>query len=170
MTGPYLSLIARIDRFAASVHARYPMQMTCHPTCAECCQAGLTLVMVEAIAVGRALGIEVDRILLQAGQPPLHTEGKCALLGPDNLCRAYEARPIICRTHGLPLLYPDQEGLTICEKNFHEVTPHNSAILDMSAVETALFAANLDFCRRHGYNPSARVAIDRLASLIPPDE
>ena len=36
----------------------------------------------------------------------------------------------------------------------------------MSTVETALFAVNLDYCRRKSLNPLARVPIDRLASLV----
>jgi hypothetical protein len=142
------------------------MQIACRPGCTDCCQGGLTVVVVEAIVIGRALNIAEERILLQAGQPPLHTQGRCTLLGSDELCSIYPARPLICRTHGLPLRYPDTPELSLCEKNFGTSTPHNSAILEMSNVETALFAANLDYCRRNGLNPMARVALDRLASLI----
>jgi hypothetical protein len=161
----YLAFRTRIDRFIESVRARYSEQIACGPRCTECCQAGLTLVMIEAVFLGAALGISEERVHLQAGQPPIFVEGQCALLVKDNLCTAYNARPLICLSHGLPLRYPDQDAITFCEKNFISETPHNSAVLDMKNVETALFAINLDYCRQAGLNPLARVAIDRLASI-----
>ena len=166
MLSSYYALQTRIDRFITSVRARYGEQIICRPQCAECCQAGLTLVMVEAVAIGTAFGAEEERIYLQAGQPPLYEEGKCALLGSDDYCRIYKHRPLICRTHGLPLKYPDNDEIVVCPKNFVSQTPHSSAVLDMANMEASLFAVNLDYCRRAGLNPLARIAIDRLAKLL----
>ena len=106
MLKSYYALRTRIDRFSTSVRARYSDEIVCAPGCAECCQAGLTLVMVEAVVLGLALDIPEERIHLQAGQPPFSEEGSCALLSPDKLCTVYATRPLICRTHGLPLQYP----------------------------------------------------------------
>ncbi|MCP4675261.1 MAG: YkgJ family cysteine cluster protein [Deltaproteobacteria bacterium] len=162
------SLCTRIDRFSASVRARYGDQIACQAECADCCQAGLTLVMIEAVAIGVAYGIDAERIHLQAGQPCLQTEGRCHLLNDNDLCTIYENRPLVCRTHGLPLDYSDKDntGVTYCEKNFISRAPHRSAVLDMTNLETALFAVNLDYCRKLGLNPMARVTIDRLALLL----
>ncbi len=162
------SLYTRVDRFYMSVRARYGDQMDCHAGCSDCCLAGLTLVMIEAVAIGEAHGIDAERIFLQAGQPCLQTEGHCRLLDKDDHCTIYDERPLICRTHGLPLDYSDKDdtGLTCCEKNFFSRAPHPSAVLDMTNMETALFAVNLDYCRKVGLNPMARVAVDRLALLL----
>lgn len=165
MTKSYLAFRARIDRFVDSVKARYNEQMTCRPGCATCCQAGLTVVMVEAVVIGESLGIEEDRILLQAGQPPLSTEGTCAMLDEDELCLIYGAHPVICRTHGLPLHNVGDDYISICDKNFLYEAPHISAVLDVGNMETSLFAVNLDYCRKRGLNPMARVSIDRIAIL-----
>ena len=67
----YIALLKRVDRTADSIEARYGEHIACRPTCEECCVAGLTLVMVEAVVIGEALGIPEERIQLQAGQPPL---------------------------------------------------------------------------------------------------
>jgi Fe-S-cluster containining protein len=166
MLKSYEALRTRIDRHIASVRARYTEQIICRPTCTDCCEAGLTLVMVEAVAIGRMFDIEPERVYLQAGQPSHFNTGRCAMLTADNLCGVYGERPLICRTHGLPLIYPESKEMTYCEKNFLSRAPHISAALDMNNLETALFAVNLDYCRKSGINPMSRVAIDRLAALV----
>ena len=161
----YLQLRTRVDRFVESVTARYSEQIVCKPGCSSCCVAGLTIVMVEAVVLGKALGLDPERVFLQAGQPPLKTEGYCPLLDDDNRCIAHGERPLICRTQGMPLKYPDSEEISVCELNFVGLEPHGSAVFDMGNLETALFAANLDYCQRVGLHPLSRVAIDRLFQL-----
>lgn len=166
MLESYFSLRTRIDRFSASVRARYSDEIHCRRGCCDCCQAGLTLTAVEAVSLGQALGVCRERVLLQAGQHPLSTDGRCSFLGTGGVCGVYEGRPIVCRTHGLPLSYPDGPDIVTCEKNFTLQPPHRSAVLSMENVETALFAVNLEFCRKTGVNPMSRVPIDRIAELV----
>ena len=165
----YVYLRDRVDQFADSVRDRHGDQMVCGPTCADCCDGGLTLVLVEAVALGVENGIEEKRIHSLAGLPPLHTEGRCTLLNDDKLCAAYASRPLVCRTHGLPLKYADTDGVNICEKNFTSQTPVESAVLDAENMQTALFAVNVDYCNKNGLDPLARVALDRVAGLMEPD-
>jgi uncharacterized protein len=166
MLKSYFTLRKRIDRFSSSVRSRYGEEFTCHPGCAECCEAGLTVVIVEAVVIGESLGIEENRIFLQAGQPALQSEGKCAFLDNRDFCKIYGAHPLICRTHGLALKYPEQKQIEHCTKNFVGQTPHGSTVLDATSTETALFAVNLEYCQRAGLNPMTRVAMDRIASLV----
>ena len=161
----YLALYKRVERMAESIEARYGEHISCRPTCTECCQAGLTVVLVEAVVIGESMGIPEERILLQAGQLPLTEEGACAMLTEDGLCRIYKHHPILCRTHGLPLRY-DDNNIMACYKNFLVEEPHDSAIIDMQDVNTQLFNANFDYCRKRGLNPMARVAIDRIFQLM----
>lgn len=161
----YLLLRARVDRFAESIRARYPEQIACRPGCASCCPAGLSLVIAEAVTLGQALDIEPDRIHLQAGQPSHREDGPCDLLDAHGRCAVYADRPLICRTHGLPLKYQERGDYVVCEKNFVSQAPHASSVLDMENVEKMLFAANLDYCRRLGINPLVRVAMDRVCAL-----
>lgn len=164
MPDGYLALVKRVDRLADSIEGRYGEHISCRPTCDECCVAGLTVVLVEAVIIGKALGIPEERIQLQAGQPPLSDEGRCAMLTDDGLCKIYKNHPIICRTHGFPLRYDDNQ-ISVCYKNFLVKIPHESAIIDMEDINTALFNANFDYCRKRGLNPMARVAMDRIAEL-----
>jgi Fe-S-cluster containining protein len=122
-------------------------------------------VLVEATVIGTALGIAEERIHLQAGQPPLREEGYCAMLTDEGHCRIYRNHPIICRTHGFPLRY-EENLVTVCDKNFTERNPHETAIIDMQDINTALFNANFNYCRQMGLSPMARVAIDRIYELM----
>jgi Fe-S-cluster containining protein len=48
------------------------------------------------------------------------SDDDCIFLN-NHKCTIYEARPIICRTHGLPLLFVGEQGnweLSACELNF----------------------------------------------------
>jgi Fe-S-cluster containining protein len=161
----YFSLRDRVDRFAASVRARYRELIQCKVGCSSCCQAGLTLTMIEAVVLGEALDVSEENIHLQAGQSPLSENGSCALLTEDRACSAYLARPLVCRTHGLALRYSDRSDIVHCELNFVQSPPHISSVLDMDNLETALFAVNLEYCRKLGINPLSRVAIDRIGAL-----
>jgi hypothetical protein len=162
---PYLQLRDRTDRFVESVTARYAEQIVCRAGCASCCQAGLTITIVEAVVVGEALGLSAERVFLQGGQDALCNSGRCALLDDAGHCRIYEARPLVCRTQGMPLLLPDDDRISICELNFIGLAPHQSAVLNTENLEAALFAANLDYCQKNGLHPLTRVALDRLAQL-----
>ena len=167
MTDPhnYLQLRTRVDRFVDSVIGTYPERIACRAGCNQCCAPGLSVVMVEAVLVGRALGISQERVFLQAGQPPLSERGACALIDASGSCAAYAERPLTCRVQGLPLKYPDDPVLSVCPLNFVGAEPHPSSVFDLEKLETALFAANLDFCQRAGLRPMSRVALDRLAQL-----
>lgn len=161
----YIQLQARVDRFVDSVVSRYSEQISCRAGCNLCCAPGLTVVMVEAVAVGRALGIPQERVFLQAGQPPLSETGSCALLDASGSCSVYADRPLTCRVQGMPLRYPKEDRIDSCELNFVDYEPHPSAVFDMNNLESALFAVNLDFCKHAGMRPMSRVALDRLAEL-----
>ncbi|MFW6313342.1 MAG: hypothetical protein ACOC2N_05605 [Spirochaetota bacterium] len=50
-------------------------------------------------------GPESDLKRGHAAPPDLSAAKRCAFLGRAGECTVYEARPLICRTHGLPLAY-----------------------------------------------------------------
>jgi len=161
----YFQLRDRTDRFFESAASRYRDQVMCRPGCSRCCVGGLTVVMVEAIAIGGGLGIPSERIHLQAGQLPLSDGGSCAFLDNRGHCRIYAHRPLVCRTHGMPLLQQGDGTISVCDLNFTEVSPHSSIVLNTENLHAALFATNMVYCRSSGVEPHSRVALDRLAQL-----
>ena len=117
--------------------------------------------------------LPLEAALLQRGLPAGQAagprrEGECALLG-HGLCTAYSLRPVICRTQGLPLAYVDetlaQIDVSACPLNFAEDVDFDlDDLFFMDAFNERLAALNLLYCRRHGLDATARVAI---ADLIP---
>ena len=86
--------------------------LNCKPGCCHCCQDDLTMTPAEA-AVIKKLFPDLKH------QKP-HAKGLCPFLDDQGLCRIYEARPYICRTHGLPLRWISEDGneqRDICEIN-----------------------------------------------------
>jgi len=91
------------ERIAAVFAAAYGAILRCGQGCTACCQDDLTVFEVEALRLRAEYAP-----LLDAGEPgPV---GACAFLGTDGACRAYEARPYVCRTQGLPLRWLEEDG------------------------------------------------------------
>ena len=51
---------------------------------------------------------------------PEQSEKSCVFL-VNNECAIYPVRPIICRTHGLPIMYPDRQNIDACPLNFTDI-------------------------------------------------
>jgi hypothetical protein len=99
------ALAARADAHFARVLDAFPTQMHCHAGCCACCAPNLSVMLVEALAV--CAGLEAlpraTRVRLAAAAAHDLPASRCALLLSDR-CAVYAWRPLICRTHGLPVL------------------------------------------------------------------
>ncbi|RKD88226.1 YkgJ family cysteine cluster protein [Mangrovibacterium diazotrophicum] len=109
----YQRFIANVDKLTESLSSLHSKHMQCRKGCDLCCM-NYRIFPVEYFAVQQALS-----------EKPVKTmeskDGSCVFL-KDHACQIYEHRPFICRTHGLPLLYmnEDQWELSACELNFTE--------------------------------------------------
>jgi hypothetical protein len=65
-----------------------------HEGCGECCGRFLPLFAHEAVALRYAA-----RNLEIPPEPPNAVDMRCPLLGADNRCMAYDARPTVCRVY-----------------------------------------------------------------------
>jgi hypothetical protein len=95
--------LADLSRFHAETEEqvrllakRHAGRLKCARGCSSCCIDGLRVFEVEAERIRREAATDL------AGCPP-RAPGACALLSEDGACRAYAARPYVCRTQGLPL-------------------------------------------------------------------
>lgn len=158
----YRDLICRVDELCAGIGEKFPEEIVCRAGCAGCCRH-LTLLPVEAVALAVALhGLPpdlADMIRNRARQSA--PDGPCPLL-MDDRCLLYAARPLICRTHGLPLLtrLDGTPRVDFCPENFRGVTNlPGSAVIDLERLNTALVAVDALFCR--DYFPDGRADRER---------
>jgi Fe-S-cluster containining protein len=124
-------------------------QITCSAGCSSCCTA-ITLFPVEAAALNAALEAlpEAHRTAIRLHVAAQAGGERCPLL-EDHRCLLYAARPIICRTHGLPIMYTEgnQRKADCCPLNLNdEALPvSGSAIIDIDRLNTLLVAVNALF-------------------------
>lgn len=70
-------------------------RMQCRKGCFSCCVDDIDVFGIEA----ENIRSKYPEVLKQSPNAP----GMCAFLDKEGACRIYDARPFVCRTHGLPL-------------------------------------------------------------------
>lgn len=170
-------LWAKIERFGRVVEARHGDEMPCRKGCHACCVEGLTVTRVEAEAIVEAVATlgEEARALLRRNLEAPRGEG-CVALDDDGACLVYEGRPLVCRTHGLPLRLKQARGLPVldaCNLCFTR-TPlsslDRSLVLDQTTLSTILFAIDAAASDADGAPRGERFSIDDVlrAALTAP--
>jgi len=120
----YNALVQKIDDKATEITAKHSPQINCKKGCHSCCLPNISVSKVEAVRIQDFLFDNPD-ILVQARhlqQENPHRGTRCSFLDKEGGCLIYEARPIICRTHGLPirLREDDKTVESWCPLNFQE--------------------------------------------------
>ena len=145
----YYQMVVRVDALCRGIQDVLSSQITCSEGCSSCCTA-ITLFPVEAAALNAALEAlpQADRAAILCHVAEHAAEERCPLL-EHHRCLLYDARPIICRTHGLPIIYTEgneQKG-DCCPLNLSESEQpvSGSAIIDLDRLNTLLVAVNALF-------------------------
>ena len=176
----YREFTGLVDGLCADLSDRYRDRMACRLGCSECCTA-ITVQPIEAAAIADWTAA--------SGQPiePARADGQesCAFLR-GGACAVYAARPLICRTHGLPLLYLIEEyeldgrpaaaespewRIAWCELNFTGVDDDElerlfepGTVLNMEELNRRLAGLNAEFLatpRGAAWKSGARVELGR---------
>ncbi|MDX9942924.1 MAG: YkgJ family cysteine cluster protein [Bacteroidales bacterium] len=110
----YIKMRDEVDAHCARLYALHSSHLNCGEGCDKCCM-DFGIFPVEYYSI-----IEQASKDLTKGQQQT-SEMDCPFL-VDHRCVIYAARPIICRTQGLPLLFMGEEGweLSACELNFNQ--------------------------------------------------
>lgn len=157
------SLAAEVNRLESHLAG----QLKCRPGCASCCIA-FSVLPIEAEnlrqAIKRLPRETKEKIAAHAASAP----ESCPLLC-DHLCAAYDARPIICRTHGLPLAYLNEEmqafEVSACPLNFGDDFEFcQEDLLFMDRFNAELSELNLRYCRSCGLDAAERIPIAGVIS------
>ncbi len=166
-------------------------EVRCGPGCVSCCFTDLTVCRVEADFILRGVsehGLELRSLLdatpgdrrglsnglvsqVSAGGPPEKITfvlgppapgtRPCPFLSSPGTCAIYELRPIICRTHGVPILADGRRD--VCPAN----KPGTALVapLNLEWLNTTLFAIDQVYCREQG-RPPARVSLTGIAQAV----
>lgn len=186
MTTDYDRLVAKVDALCATIEARCVDALACRGGCAGCCQVELTVARVEALAVVQALEslppVSRAGIAARAAEPPGGTP-RCVMLDEHDLCAIHPARPLVCRTQGLPLLYPsglvpaeavklrtNRGEVTVCPLNFRERDPEAPELVDAERIDTLLALVDRLAAERDGTMVGKRFSLRALAAGERPEE
>ncbi|MCM0084427.1 YkgJ family cysteine cluster protein [Geomonas sp. Red32] len=141
----YLTLVGRVDELCGRTASSLASHISCTPGCDSCCRH-LSIFAVEAAALRQALSRRptAEAGVIRSSAEESTPDGHCPLL-KGGLCLLYEARPIICRTHGLPLLITreGEQEVDFCPRNFQELESiPGSAVIDLERLNAVLAAIN----------------------------
>lgn len=145
----YRNLRSEIDEEIKRLEELHGTDITCHPGCTACC-VNLTVFPVEFFAILEDLkeaGSLNSNLRFEETVP-------CGFLNEQGLCRIYPFRPIICRTHGLPILFLDESReapaweVSFCELNFRDkpaIEFTDEMLLDIETINAELNRINDHF-------------------------
>jgi len=141
----YNQLTLRVDALCDGIAASLGEQITCSAGCSSCCTA-ISVFPVEAAAMRDALDCLPERQAEEIRQHVSeHAEGeRCPLLF-RNRCLLYDVRPLICRTHGLPIVYTSEgrRSSDCCPLNLTETeSVSGTSAVDLDKLNTLLVAVN----------------------------
>lgn len=125
----YRLLVAEADKRFSEMLENYGEQVKCGVRCSDCCSSVFGLFLVESVYLNYEFGRldrkrrreilqrgekadrelrEIERKLAGYGQPEAQVAAmgreriRCPLLGSEEKCLLYEARPLTCRVYGIP--------------------------------------------------------------------
>jgi len=141
----YLSLRNEIDAQTEALWNQHHNNMACKKGCDQCC-LDFDVFPLEFDVIKEQVEREYPEVLDRS--TPEESGEKCFFL-TNHQCSLYNARPIICRTHGFPLLYMNEAGdqweLSHCELNFTQVDEdyfHEENTYPQDTINSKLFMMN----------------------------
>jgi Fe-S-cluster containining protein len=163
--------LVKIDEAVAHMSARAGDALTCKRGCDSCCTDGLSVLPVEAAL------IEAHAAANGARPPDQQREGMCAFLDDEGACTVYEARPVLCRTHGLAFKSESTDtsrGLRIfsdevsaCALNYTARAPAPNEVLDATKLMMLLVTVDRRYRARVGLeDDTGRVPLLELARSL----
>jgi hypothetical protein len=136
----YRVLCEYCTALARRVECRFGSAWQCRPGCGGCCQLQTVCGLEAAVLLASGAG--------NASAPCKVGDEECCLLR-DGLCRFYRYRPLICRTHGLPLASAELTGgeVDCCPLNLPALAGgeelEEDLVLDLDLVTENLLRLNL---------------------------
>lgn len=165
----YGELCGKVDAFFARVQGRHGADMQCAAGCSACCLGRLSVTGVEAEEIRSAVAsLSAEARRRVAARAAVEGKARCAALEEDGRCAIYSARPLVCRSHGLPIRMTTERGLPVvssCHLNFTAAGPEaadQDCILDQATLSLTLGAIARAHAGETGGDPAERVSLADL--------
>lgn len=140
----FVQLQNKSDISCGELHRLHHQHTVCRKGCDQCCM-NFNLLPVEFYSILNS--IEGKKIEIQL----TGNDEDCPFL-VNHSCQIYESRPLICRSHGLPILTMDEEGedweLSFCPLNFTKADDNyftNENCYQQDVFNSKLYLLNQDF-------------------------
>lgn len=168
------ALFAKVEGFFTAAKAREGADITCHAGCSDCCRR-FTVTGLEAEVISEGLaGLTAARREELSARARDDTTTVCPALDEGGRCAIYAHRPVICRTHGLPIRFTEEHAgrslpmLDACPKNFvgrdlAGVSP--ASVMDQTTLSTILGALDAADADERGRVRGQRVGIVELLAM-----
>jgi Fe-S-cluster containining protein len=111
----YIEVRNTIDKHVSALEKKHKKHMVCRKGCDLCC-VDYSIFPVEFYSIQKEIN---ERNYTTTKSKATNAES-CVFL-ENHACTIYAERPVICRTHGLPLIFANDDGefeLSACELNF----------------------------------------------------
>jgi uncharacterized protein len=186
MSSEYDALVAKVAAFTEQTAARRAADLQCKRGCDACCRVSLSVGPLEAAAVQAGLALLPAARRAQVRERGLSAlareqagdhEPRCAMLDDDGGCAIYAQRPLVCRTQGHALRYPDgliplesvraragQGDVTWCPLNYRGEPPRPEDVLEAERVDQLLALVQQRYAAEQRVDPLARIALSALAA------
>ncbi|RXQ95943.1 hypothetical protein EO244_06475 [Ancylomarina salipaludis] len=160
----YLQLRTEISELSDKLGALHKNEMACKKGCSSCCM-NFQVLPVEYFSILKELKKNPPQ---QFNELDAEHDDCCFLI--KDMCQVYGARPIICRTHGLPLLFMNEGGdaweLSACPLNFTEFDDfHTENTFPQDTYNSKLFLINKEFIKHYNeeqFGEFDLISINRL--------
>ena len=161
-------LTRKVDAFFTRVAVRHSTDMQCETGCSDCCHVRLTITTIEAEAIRAHVTTwsnDQRRGLADTGPTD-----RCAALDAAGRCKIYPARPLVCRSHGVPIRLSRGGPAVIeaCHRNFVRTVPDADCVLDQATLSATLLAVERAEAADAGRAPGPAALPERveLAGLL----
>jgi Fe-S-cluster containining protein len=135
----YNSLIEKLKHYETKLVRKYGESINCKKGCSDCC----TLESIFSIEAYMIYSSQIDARVISESYISNKREEACVFL-KDKSCAIYPVRPVICRTHGYPVLIDGK--VDMCHKNFQNIKSIDSEyILDLENLNNAIASINIIF-------------------------
>ncbi len=157
------TLATNVDQF----FEKNSLGLNCSQGCSKCCEVDRSVFGIEAQVIANHIeGLtdqEYEELCQKIENSESAAKGHCAFLD-EGKCLVYQARPLICRSHGLVHLREGQPHH--CDLNFTEALPPKDQWLDEERLGLMLAMLQKEYDKAPDF--PTRVPLSELARALNP--